>query len=149
MAKLATVNDADRTRKTTYVVLGVVFLLLVGVAILAIGQDRSNDQARAKADEYIAELSAHGLRAPSKDQIIHVLGDDGGALCADPAAGLSRAILYGTLTNGAGGPGARPVIVDNKVLQGQLLAIKVYCPDQLEKFTEVANQLKYADVAKG
>jgi hypothetical protein len=52
------------------------------------------------------------------------------------------------LTNGAGGPGMRPVIVDNKVVQGQLLAIKVYCPENLDKFSKVVDKLKYADVVK-
>ena len=145
----ATVNDPDRTRRTTYIVLGVVFLLLAGVALFAFGSARSTAQAEAKADQYLAELSANGLRTPSREQVVQVLGDDGGALCNDPASALNRAGLYGTLTNGAGGPGARPVIADNKVLQGQLLAIKVYCPEELEKFTEVVDGLKYADVAQG
>ncbi|RSM69602.1 hypothetical protein DMB66_11490 [Actinoplanes sp. ATCC 53533] len=145
----ATVNDPDRTRWTTYIVLGVVFLLLAGVALLMFGSARSDARAEEKADEYLAELSANGLGTPSKEQVVQVLGDDGGALCADPASALNRAALYGALTNGAGGPGARPVIADNKVLQGQLLAIKVYCPEELEKFTAVVDGLKYADVAQG
>ncbi|MGA5300036.1 DUF732 domain-containing protein [Nucisporomicrobium flavum] len=145
----ATVNDADRTRRTTYIVLGVIFLLLAGVALFAFSSARSTAEAEAKADQYIAELNANGLRVPSKDQIVKVLGDDGGALCDDPASGLNRAVLYGALTNGAGGPGSRPVIADNNVLKGQLLAIRVYCPDELEKFTEVADGLRYADVAQG
>jgi hypothetical protein len=141
----ATVNDADRTRRTTYVVLGVIFLLLLGVALFTFGSARSDAQAEEKADQYIAELSANGLRAPSKDQIVRVLGDDGGALCDDPGSGLRRGILYGTLTNGAAGPGNRPVIADNNALKGQLLAIKVYCPNELENFTETVEFLKYAD----
>ncbi|PRY30866.1 hypothetical protein [Pseudosporangium ferrugineum] len=145
----ATVDDSRRTRLTTYVVLGVIFLILSGVALLTFRSARSDAQARAKADQYIAELTANGLRTPTQEQIVRVLGDDGGALCDDPSAGLRRAVLYGTLTNGAGGPGARPVIADNNVLKGQLLAIKVYCPEQLEDFAEVANDLKYADVARG
>ena len=144
-----TVDDADRTRRTTYVVLGVVVLLLAGVALLTFGSAQSTAQAEAKADQYLAELSANGLRTPSKDQVVQVLGDDGGALCDDPAAALNRAALYGMLTNGAGGPGARPVIADNNVVKGQLLAIKVYCPGELEKFTEVTDSLTYADVAQG
>ena len=145
----ATVNDANRTRRTTYLVLGVIFLLLLGVALFTFSAARSTAEAGVKADQYLAELSANGLRTPSKDQVVQVLGDDGGALCDDPAAALSRATLYGTLTNGAGGPGARPVIADTNVVKGQLLAIKVYCPDELEEFTEVADDLKTADVVQG
>ncbi|MCA2211493.1 hypothetical protein [Jidongwangia harbinensis] len=145
----ATVNDADRTHRTTYVVLGVSFLLLLGVALFAFESARSSEEAEAKADRYRAELSARGLGVPSQEQIVQVLGDDGGALCDDPDSALNRAILYGTLTNGAGGPGARPVIADNNVLQGQLLAIKVYCPEELEKFVEVTDVLKFADMVQG
>ncbi|GAA3349285.1 hypothetical protein GCM10020358_70820 [Amorphoplanes nipponensis] len=145
----ATVNDTDRTRRTTYIVLAVALLLLTGVALLMFGSARSDARAEEKADQYIAELSANGLGTPSRDRIVQVLGDDGGALCADPASALNRAALYGALTNGAGGPGARPVIADHKVLRGQLLAIKVYCPEELENFTEVVDGLTYADVAQG
>jgi hypothetical protein len=35
------------------------------------------------------------------------------------------------------------------VVQGQLLAVKTYCPDELQQFTEVVDGLKYANVAKG
>ena len=44
------------------------------------------------------------------------------------------------------GSGQRPVIADNKVVQGQLLAIMTYCPDELQQFTDFVNSLKYADV---
>jgi Tfp pilus assembly protein FimT len=145
----ATVNDPARTRRTTYVVLAVAFLLLLGVALVAFSSNKSTAEAEQKADQFIAELTAAGLRAPSQDQVVRLLGDDGGALCDDPASALNRAAVYGTLVNGAGGPGSRPVIADNNVLKGQLLAIKVYCPDELAEFTELADALKTADVAKG
>ena len=53
------------------------------------------------------------------------------------------------ITNGAGGPGARPVIADRNLLKGQLLVIKVYCPEYIDDFQEFADDLKTADVAKG
>ena len=52
---------------------------------------------------------------------MRVLGDDGGATCADPNEALSRATLLAQLTNGAAGPGIRPVIADSRVVKGQLL----------------------------
>jgi hypothetical protein len=143
-----TVNDSRRQRTVVYIALGIIFLLLAGGALLAYSSAKSSAEAEQKADQYIAELAARGLRTPSREQVIRVLGDDGGALCDDPANGLRRGILYGMLTNGAGGPGMRPVIVDNKVVQGQLLAIKVYCPQNLDKFSKVVDKLKYADVVK-
>ena len=86
---------------------------------------------------------------PSQEQIVGVLGDDGGALCKDPASALRKAILFSQLTNGAGGPGIRPVIADSKVFKGQLLAIQIYCPDQLPRFQQMVEQLKTAPVAGG
>ena len=40
------------------------------------------------------------------------------------------------------GPGARPVIADSRVVQGQLLIIKIYCPDKLADFQEYVDDLK-------
>jgi Tfp pilus assembly protein FimT len=144
-----TVDNPKRTRWTTYIVLGIIFILLAGGALLAYSSAKESRQAEEKADQLISELNAAGLRAPSRDQIENVLGDDGGAICDDPNNALKRGVLHGMLTNGAGGPGVRPVIADNKVVQGQLLVIKVYCPDEAEEFAEFADNLKVADVASG
>ena len=78
---------------------------------------------------------------------MRVLGDDGGATCADPNDALSRSILLSQLTNGATGPGARPVIADSRVFKGQLLIIKIYCPDELDDFQAYVDNLKTDDVA--
>ena len=98
----------------------------------------------------IAALQKAGVRAvPSQEQIVGVLGDDGGALCEDPASALRKSILFSQLTNGAAGPGIRPVIADSKVFKGQLLAIQIYCPDQLPRFQQMVEKLKTAPVAGG
>ena len=86
---------------------------------------------------------------PSQEQIVGVLGDDGGALCKDPASALRKSILFSQLTNGAAGPGIRPVIADSKVFKGQLLVIQIYCPDQLPRFQQMVEKLKTAPVAGG
>ena len=76
-----------------------------------------------------------------------MLGRDGGAMCQDPNGALSRAMLQAQLSNGAGGPGQRPVIADTDVVQGETLAISVYCPDKLAEFTRyVKNTLTFDDV---
>ena len=62
-------------------------------------------------------------------------------MCDDPNGALSRATLLAQLTNGASGPGIRPVIADSRVVQGQLLIIKVYCPDELEEFQTFVDSL--------
>jgi len=144
-----TVNDERRTRRTVWLVFGVIFVLLAGLGLLFFQSTTSTEQAREKADQLAAEFAAAGLRAPSTDQIVHVLGDDGGATCADPNSALKRGALLGALTNGAGGPGLRPVIADNKVVQGQLLIVKVYCPRELDKFARTVEDLELDDVARG
>jgi hypothetical protein len=53
------------------------------------------------------------------------------------------------LANGAGGPGARPVIADSRAVQGKLLVIKVYCPEEAEAFQNFVTNLKTAKVAGG
>jgi Tfp pilus assembly protein FimT len=142
-------STARANHVIVYVLLGTVFLLLAGVALATFRGARETQRAQDRAAQLTAELSAAGLRAPSTEQIVRVLGDDGGAVCADPGDALRRGAFYGLLTNGAGGPGARPVIVDNRVVQGQLIIMKVYCPQYLERFQEVVDDLKFADVAEG
>ncbi|GIF21922.1 hypothetical protein BJ973_002248 [Actinoplanes tereljensis] len=138
---------AASERRVTYVVLGLIFLLLVGVGVAIYHTNKENDEARRKAAELSAELASAGVRVPTTSQIVSVLGDDGGAVCHDPGNALAKGILYGQLTNGATGPGQRPVIADNKVVHGQLLIIKVYCPEKLAEFQQVVDGLKLADVA--
>jgi hypothetical protein len=141
------VSVVHKSRLTAYVVLGVAFLLLTGVCLLFFDTGRDNHQADEKADQLITELTTAGARAPSKDQIVAVLGDDGGAVCSTSDGALRRGVLYGEITNGAAGPGQRPVIADNRIVQGELLIMKVYCPDQLDDFQKIVQDLKFADVA--
>ena len=142
-------NDERRTRRTTWLVFAVIFILLAGLALLFFHATNSTERAREKAGQLAAEFASAGLRVPSTDQIANLLGDDGGATCADPNNALKRGALLGALTNGAGGPGQRPVIADNKVLQGQLLIVKVYCPEELDEFAQTVEDLKLDNVAKG
>jgi hypothetical protein len=143
-----TEDTTARTRWITYIVTGVIVLVLVIIGLAVFRSAKANAAAEDKADQLISELKAAGLPAPSKDQIVHVLGDDGGATCDDPGSARRRAILYDMLTNGSGGPGIRPIIADNKVLQGQLLVVKIYCPDQLSDVAKFIDDLKTADVVK-
>ncbi len=82
-------------------------------------QIRAGDrEAQEKADELIAALEDAGARTPDRDQIVRVLGDDGGATCDNPNDALSRAILHSQLANGATGPGAAPGHRGQPCLQG-------------------------------
>ena len=142
-----TVGPGRGARLITYGLLavGVVALMVTGLLIFQSGE--ASRDAEAKADQLTAQLQEFGLRTPSKDQIVRVLGDDGGAVCANPDNALTRASLAALLTNGAGGPGVRPVIADVRILQGQLAIISVYCPDRVAEFQEYKDSLKTAEVA--
>ncbi len=140
-------SQSPRERSWIYITTCVILALLVIWAIFAFSSARETNRAQDKADELISELQAAGARTPDQDQIVRVLGDDGGATCANPNEALSRATFHSLLMNGAAGPGARPVIADSRAVRGQLLIIKVYCPDELEDFQKFVDDLKTDDVA--
>jgi hypothetical protein len=77
-----------------------------------------------------------------------VLGDDGGAVCTDPNNYLKVALARNSISNGASGPGMRPVIGPRQMVEAEALAIKVYCPDQLDEYLNFVNSHEYADVIK-
>lgn len=140
-------NQAPRERTWIYVTACVLLGVLALIALLTFSSARESQRAQEKADELIAALQDAGVENPDKDRIVRVLGDDGGATCADPNDALSRATLLTLLANGATGPGARPVIADSRAVQGQLLTIEIYCPDELEDFQEFVDDLETDDVA--
>lgn len=141
-------GTTSRSNLILYIVAGAIVVLLAVVALVSFHRTRETNRAQERATQLTAELQAAGLRVPKTDQIVRVLGDDGGAVCANPDDALRRGVLYGQLTNGAGGPGQRPVLADNKVVQGELLIIKVYCPQYVERFQQVIDDLKLtSDVA--
>ena len=142
-----TETQTPRERSWLYITACIVLGVMVVIALLAFGSAVQNQNAQDKADQLISELNATGARTPDKDQIVRVLGDDGGATCANPNEALSRATLLSQLANGATGPGARPVIADSRAVQGQLLIIKIYCPDELADFQEFVDDLKTDGVA--
>jgi hypothetical protein len=87
-----------------------------------------------------ALIDAGALTVPSQEQIIRVLGDDGGVTCADPDAALTKAVLLQQVATGSGGTGARPVSTGSSAVRGELLVISIYCPDQLARFQQFVDQ---------
>jgi len=145
---MSTTNESEPTgqRRWIYIV-SIVLLVVIGlIGLLTFQSARSNAQATDKANQLVAELQKAGAKnPPSADVIARVLGSDGGAVCAgDPNAPLSRANALAGLTNGASGPGIRPVIAPATAVQGELLILKVYCPDQLESFKTFVDSLNLA-----
>jgi hypothetical protein len=139
-------DTTESTRRITYILVGGVILVLLVVALVAWNSNKETQAANQKADQLIATLNQAGLATPDKDQIVRVLGDDGGTVCADPQLALKKTIMYGLATNGAAGPGLRPVIGDNRLVQAGVAVIKTYCPDELPEFPQTAEQFKTADL---
>jgi Tfp pilus assembly protein FimT len=146
---MSTSTESQTRRERTWIYYTALVILGVMVlgALLVFRGARESRQASEKADQLIAALEDAGATAPDKDQVVRVLGDDGGATCANPNDALSRAVLLQQLANGGTGPGARPVIADSRVFQGQLLIIEIYCPDELEDFQAFVDDLETDDVS--
>ena len=140
-------TQSTRERNWIYITAWVILGALIVGGLLAFSSARETQEAQDKADQLIAALEAAGATAPERDQIVRVLGDDGGATCENPNDALQRTILLSQLSNGASGPGSRPVIADSRVFKGQLLILEIYCPDELDDFQEFVDDLKTDDVA--
>ncbi|MGW5240068.1 hypothetical protein ACWEOW_14160 [Monashia sp. NPDC004114] len=141
-------EPTHREHRTMYIIIAAVFVVLLVVSLFTHRAKESTEQAQAKANQLILALKAAGLPAPNQDQVVTVLGDDGGAVCDDPSGALRKSIFLGQLMNGAAGPGMRPVIADNRVVKGELAIIKIYCPDQLPSFQEFVNGLNLDNTVK-
>ena len=135
-------SSTKRGRSVTYIVATILLVVFAVIALLMFRSARETQQSLEKADQLIAEINAAGGTAPSREQIARVLGDDGGAVCANPNEALSRATFQGQLTNGATGPGTRPVIAHAQVARGELAIIKVYCPEELAEFQQFVDELQ-------
>jgi Tfp pilus assembly protein FimT len=146
---MSTPAETQSPRERSWIFIAVLVLLAVITlaGVLAFNRGVNDAQAQNKANELINALTEVGARTPDVDQVARVLGDDGGATCENPNEALSRAVLLSQLTNGATGPGQRPVIADSRVVQGQLLIIQIYCPDELDDFKDFVGDLKTDDVA--
>jgi hypothetical protein len=143
----STETQTGRERYVVYLVVGGIVAVAMVVGLFTFHANNESARAQAKADQLISALEQTGARTPDKDQVVRVLGDDGGATCADPNAALTRAVLLSQLSNGAAFVGLRPVIADSRAVRGQLLILKVYCPDELKDFQKFVDDLKTDNVA--
>ena len=135
-----------------YWIIGGVVVVLCVAGLIAFSEGKENERAQQKAQELSQKLEEAGARVPDQDIIVRTLGDDGGAVCdlADRNDdGLAKAILFDQLTNGASHVGKRPIISDRRVVQGGLLIVETYCPEEIEKIRETIEDLEYDDVIKG
>jgi hypothetical protein len=140
-------SQPRRERSWIYYTALILLIALVVAALIVFRGAKESREASDKADQLITALEDAGARTPDKDQVVRVLGDDGGATCENPNDALSRSVLLSQLSNGATGPGSRPVIADSRVFKGQLLIIEIYCPDELDDFRAFVEDLETDDVA--
>lgn len=136
-----TETSTKRERAIIYGVVATVVLAFMIIGLFAWHSAKSTREAEAKADQLIAALRLAGARIPARDEVVGLLGDDGGVVCTDPSGALSKAMLNAQLTNGAGGPGTRPVITASRVVRGEAIVIGVYCPDKLPEFQQFIDRL--------
>jgi len=148
---MTTVDERStrRQRMIVYLAVGIVLGGLLVAGVLLFHSARSDAEAEQKADQLIARLDQEGARKPTRDQIVRLLGTGGGSICADPDSALSHAMSDSGISNGAGGPGTRPVLAAATVVRGEKLVIEVYCPDKLTAFQQYVDGLTFADVAGG
>jgi hypothetical protein len=135
--------------RTWYWVIGGAAVVIAVVAMFTYAGNRESERAIEKAQELSSKLDRAGLRVPHQDIIVRSLGDDGGAVCEnaqDGLEGLTKAILADALANGASHVGRRPIIADRRLVQGQLLILETYCPDELADFREELEDLEFDDV---
>ncbi|MFB7515487.1 hypothetical protein [Streptomyces sp. NPDC056144] len=126
-------------------------VLLVGLVVTGLirySAVRTNSKTEAKATQLQDELVKAGYSSPDTETIERLLGTDGGQVCEEPGNALKTALWKIQQSNGAGGPGQRPVISDAKALQAERIVLKVYCPDQLEEFDEALKELKTDDTVR-
>jgi amino acid transporter len=133
-------------RKWIYGGIGLVLGGLIVWGLIALPERKKDEEAQAKADQVIQQFEAQGFFPPDKDLLVNLLGTDGGNVCVDPASALKEAVHRATLSNGAAFVGIRPVTVDSRIVQGELIILDVYCPDQAVKAREYLDSLEYDDV---
>ncbi|GAA2985884.1 MULTISPECIES: hypothetical protein [unclassified Kitasatospora] len=124
----------------------VVLVAMMIIGLLTYTQQRATNEAHRKANQLNDALVAQGFHSQDVENLALTLGTSGGPVCDDPNSALKRALWLVQLSNGAGGPGQRPIIADQRILEAGAEVIKVYCPDRLDDYQKKINSLKTADV---
>lgn len=138
----------ERQRRLVYLAVAVVLVALAVAGAIIFHREHSSDDALRKAQVLQSRLVAAGFDSPEPRVIADSLGEDGGLVCSDPSSPLIKARYNEAISNGASGPGSRPVIADTDVFTATALAIETYCPDQLAAYLETTGHLKKGDTVK-
>ncbi|HEY7705821.1 MAG TPA: hypothetical protein VH968_01475 [Gaiellaceae bacterium] len=131
-----------------YAVIGTVLVVLAIWGVVEYRGHKETEQAQELAAELNQRLDEAGLRTFDEEDIARLLGTDGGAVCDTSSEELAQGFLRLQLSNGAAGPGQRPVRVDQRVVQGELAIIQTYCPDKVEDFEDFVDDLDFDDVIR-
>ena len=132
-----------------YILVGAVATGLAIWGVIAYRGHQDTQAANAKAQQLQNEFETARLPTyPDTREVARTLGTDGGAVCDTPKT-LAKSFLTLQLSNGAAGPGQRPVRVAEQTLKGELLIIQTYCPEKLSEFQKFVNDLNYAEVVRG
>ena len=75
------------SHRAIYWIVGGVMAVLLVVMLITYNYNRSNEEAVAKAQQFITAFDKAGLRAPKDPRVARVFGTDGGAVCASVGAG--------------------------------------------------------------
>ena len=142
-------TQSDQERRSLYIGLAVVAAVMMVVGLLMFKAGSTTQEAEDKAAQLTTEIEATGRTAPSSEVLVKLFGDDGGAVCDDPNAALSRATLLAQMTTGTGGVGQRPILAAGRVVEGEQLILEVYCPEELPDFQDFVNDLKLDDNVAG
>jgi len=144
MSPVASESGGDD--RVLYWLIGVFVAVLMIVALITYSSEKSDQQAQQKAQQLVTKFEAAGLPVPEDiDILTRTLGDDGGAVCDNPASALGKATLADQITNGAAFVGRRPVIIDRDLVVGELLILETYCPEHLEDYRDQIDDYKTDD----
>ncbi|GAB4582861.1 hypothetical protein [Nocardia sp. IFM 10818] len=138
----------ESVRRTTYLMVAVILVAVAVIGVIIFRQERGSDAALRKAEVLRSRLTEAGLAAPEPRVIADSLGADGGLVCQDPESPLIKARYQAAISNGASGPGSRPVIADGDIFTATALAIETYCPDKLASYLQETGTLRTSDTVK-
>jgi hypothetical protein len=146
MSPMAGESGEDRVM---YWLIAVVVGVLMIVGLITYSGQKSSQQAQAKAQQLVTKFEQAGLPVPENlDIVVRTLGEDGGAVCDNPASALGKATLADQITNGADFVGRRPVIIDRDLVIGELLILQTYCPEHLQDYRDQIDDYKTDDTVK-
>ena len=142
-------SSSDGGMRVVYWVLAAILVVLVVVGLITYGAKEQDEQAQQIAAELTQKFEAAGLTVPADQEMIErSFGNDGGAVCANPANALGQAVMHDMMANGASFVGRRPVIVDRSLIVGEALILETYCPEELQAFRDKFNDFKFDDTIK-